>query len=203
MRSTAIQSSRFPLPPRSGPGRGVTLAAAFLAATALAHPQGFHKKLTFTLTKTAITALVVMDVDSGARCAVLRQAADGDSDGLLAGAEVTALKERLAEMALRTLALGVSGAPVAVTVKESKLSLRGDPRVSESGLSLALLVEVRHPHAVSEGMAFEVTDTSPDLSPVMVQVFQAAAKGAAPEAPVQIELEAGKTASVRLGRLAE
>jgi hypothetical protein len=37
----------------------------------------------------------------------------------------------------------------------------------------------------------------------MVQVFQAAAKGAAPEAPVQIELEAGKTASVRLGRLAE
>jgi hypothetical protein len=181
----------------------VTLAAAFLAATSLAHPQGFHKKLTFTLTKTAITALVVMDVDSGARCAVLRQAADGDSDGLLAGAEVTALKERLAEMALRTLALGVSGAPVAVTVKESKLSLRGDPRVSESGLSLALLVEVRHPHAVSEGMAFEVTDTSPDLSPVMVQVFQAAAKGAAPEAPVQIELEAGKTASVRLGRLAE
>lgn len=181
----------------------MSLAVLLFAATALAHPQGFHKKLTFTLTKTTLTGLVVMDVDAGARCTVLRQAADADSDGLVKGAEVTALKERLAAMALRTLKLGVSGAAIAVTVKESKLSLREDPRVGESGLSLALLVEVRHLHAVSEGMALEVTDTSPDLSPVVVQVFQAAAKGAAPEAPFQLELEAGKTASVRLGRLAD
>jgi hypothetical protein len=189
---------------RSSDGaRAGFVVAALLAATALAHPQGFHKKLTFTLTRTTVSGLVVMDVDSGSRCAVLRQAADADGDGRLKGAEVTQLKERLAAMALRTLKLGISGAATAVTPKESKLSLHEDPRVGEGGLSVAVLVELRHPHAVSEGLHFEVTDTSPDLSPVVVQVFQAAAKGATPEAPFEVELEAGKTASVRLGRLAD
>lgn len=190
-----------PRPLGRWPGRGAALALLLLPALALAHPQGFHKKLTFTLKKSTVTGLVVLDVDSGQRCAVLRQAADADGDGLVQGPEVTALKERLVGMALRTLKLGVSGAPIAVTGKDSKLSLRDDVRVGEAGLSVAVLVELTHPHAVSEGMTFEVTDTSPDLSPVVVQVFQAAAKGAAPEPPFQVELESGKTAKVRLGRL--
>ncbi|MCC6334349.1 MAG: hypothetical protein IT380_10225 [Myxococcales bacterium] len=182
-------------------GRGATLALLLAASLAHAHPQGFHKKLTFTLTKTTVTGLLVMDVDSGDRCTVLRQAADANGDGLLQGAEVTALKERLASMAAKTLKLSISGAAIAVTAKETKLSLREDPRVGEAGLSVALLIELAHPHPVSEGMTFEVTDTSPDLSPVVVQVFQAAAKGAAPEAPFQGEVESGKTVKVRLGRL--
>ncbi|MEW5743223.1 MAG: hypothetical protein AB1938_30215 [Myxococcota bacterium] len=196
-----IPSEQPPLPPGRGLGRGATLGLLLAASLAHAHPQGFHKKLTFTLTKTTVTGLVVMDVDSGERCTVLRQAADADGDGVVKGAEVTALKERLTSMATRTLKLGVSGAAIAVTVKESKLSLREDPRVGEAGLSVAVLIELTHPHEVSEGMSFEVTDTSPDLSPVVVQVFQAAQKGTPPEAPFQSELEAGKTVKVRLGRL--
>ncbi len=183
--------------------RGLSLVAALAASSALAHPQGFHTRLALTLTRSAVTGLLVMDVDAGSRCAVLRQAADADLDGRVTGAEVTALKERLTAMALRPLKLGLSGAALAVTVKESKLSLRDDARVGEAGLSLALLLEVRHPRPVSEGLQLEVSDTSPDLSPVLVRVFQAVAPGAAPVAPFEVELEAGKTASVRLGRLGE
>jgi len=176
-------------------------AIALVASAAAAHPQGFHKKLTFTLTRTGLTGLVVMDVDSGPRCAVLRQAVDADGDGLVKGEEVTALKERLVSMALKTLKLSFSGAAIAVAPKETKLSLREDPRVGEAGLSVAVLLELTQPHEVHEGLTFEVTDASPDLSTVVVQVFQAAAEGAPGEAPFQVELESGKTAKVRVGRL--
>lgn len=181
--------------------RALAVAVALLPLMSFAHPSGFHKKLTFTLTKTTVTGLVVMDVDSGERCLVFRQAADANADGHLQGEEVTALKTRLASMATRSLRLGVSGAALAFTVKETKLSLRDDPRVGDTGLSVAVLLELTHPHEVSEGMTFEVTDTSPDLSPSVVQVFQAAPEGAAGEAPFQGELESGKTVKVRLGRL--
>jgi hypothetical protein len=136
-----------------------------------------------------------MDVDSGQRCAVLRQSVDADGDGLVKGDEVTALKDRLAQMALRNLKLSLSGAALSLTPKETKLSLHEDPRVGEQGLSIAVLVDVALSKGVSEGMTFEVTDTSPDLSPVVVLVFQAG------EPPFQVDLESGKTAKVRLGRL--
>lgn len=184
-------------PPRRGEGRRALLAlTVVLAATAFAHPSGFHKKLTFTLTKTTVTGLVVMDVDSGERCRLLREASDEDRNGLLEGDEVAALKKRLVAMATRNLKLGLSGAPLPVEVKETKLSLREDKRANDSPLSVAVLIELKHPHEVSEGMQFEVEDTAPDLSTIVVQVVQESA-----EPPLQVELESGKKTKVRLGKL--
>ena len=41
---------------------------ALVVALVLAHPQGFHKRVTLELWSTSIRGLVVMDIDSGERC---------------------------------------------------------------------------------------------------------------------------------------
>ena len=74
---------------------GLLLAVLLVGLTALGHPMGFHKKLTFTLTKSKVSALIVLDVDSGERCLLLREAMDSNRDGVLSGDEVAQLKDRL------------------------------------------------------------------------------------------------------------
>jgi hypothetical protein len=173
--------------------RGGLLALLVASSSALAHPQGVHVKLTFTLTRVTVTGLLVMDIDSGQRCLLLREAADENRDGFLDAAETKRLEQRLVHMATRNLKLFISGAAVPVVVKETKLSLRNDKRANDTGFSLAVLTEVTHPHQVDEGMAFQVENVTPDLSPTALEVFQ-------PGEPVtQAELESGKRVSVRLG----
>lgn len=191
MGSTAIPND-LPLPPR-GEGRTLLLALTLVASTAFAHPQGFHKKLTFTLTKTKVSALIVMDVDAGERCLLLREAVDSNRDGVLAGEEVAQLKDRLVKMATRPLKLSISGAPLPVVVKEAKVSLREDHRANDSAVSVAVLVELEHP-ASTPGMEFEVEDISPDQSTIVLQVFQEGAK----DAPFQEEVKSGVKTKVRL-----
>jgi hypothetical protein len=171
--------------------RTLSSAALLLAAVAWGHPQGFHKKLTFTLTKTRVSALIVMDVDAGERCLLLREPADSNRDGVLTGAEVTQLKERLVKLATRPLKLGISGAPVPLVVKDTRISLRDDKRANDAGLSVAILVEIEHPHAVSAGMEFEVEDVAPDQSSIVLEVFQES--GA-----FQGELQSGVKSKVRI-----
>jgi hypothetical protein len=185
MRSTATRSSG--------------LALALVAGWAWAHPQGFHKKLTVTVARQKVSALVVMDVDSGERCLLLRGAVDADRDGRLEGDEVAKLKERLVKLASSRLEVKLSGAPLALTLRETKLSLREDRRANDAALSVALLYELALSSPVGEGMTLEVSDVAPDQSHVAVQVFQAGAKAA----PFQQEVPSGTPATVRLGRLAE
>ena len=141
----------------------------------------------------------MLDVDYGARCLLLREAVDSNGDGLLSGDELAVLKERLVKLATRPLRLSLSTAALPFTVKESKLSLREDRRANDSPLSAAVLVEISHPHPVSEGLNLEIEDTSPDMSPIVLEVFQAGAH----EPPFQQEVESGRTTKVRLGALKE
>ncbi|MFT3706998.1 MAG: hypothetical protein QM817_04945 [Archangium sp.] len=156
-----------------------------VATAAAAHPKGFHKKAIITLTHTRVSALVVMDVDSGDRCLLLREAVDSNRNGKIEGEEVAKLKERLVKMATSTLVLGLSGAPLKLTIKDTKLNLREDPRANDSPLSVAVLLELDHKDAVSSGMKLEFTDTSPDQSTVVLQVFQEGMAGAPFEAEVK------------------
>ena len=174
--------------------RNSALLGLLWALTALGHPSGFHKKLTFTLTKSKVSALIVLDVDSGERCLLLREAMDSNRDGVLSGDEVTQLKDRLVKMATRPLKLSISGAPILLVVKETKISLREDHRANDSALSVAVLVEIDHPHEVSPGMNFEVEDISPDQSTIVLQVFQEGAK----EPPFQEEVKSGVKTKVRI-----
>lgn len=182
--------------------RALALATALVAPAAVwAHAAGFHERLTFTVSRSRVEGLLVMDVDAGERCSLLRAQADLDGDGLLSKDELAGLAKRLTAMATRTLAIGVSTAVMPLAVKDTRLSLREDPRVSDTGLSLALLLELPAPWPITPGATLEVTDTSPDLSPVVLEVFQAPAAGAKAEPPFRGELEAGKQVKVRLGVL--
>lgn len=179
MRSTAIRNSAL-------------LVVLLGGALASAHPKGFHKKVTITITATRVSALVVMDVDSGERCLLLREPADANRDGALAGDEVTKLKERLVKMATGQLQFGLSGAPLPLQLKESKLSLRDDRRANDSPLSVAVLLELDHPRGIKSGMHLEVTDVSPDTSSIALQVFQDTLS------PFQTELASGVKVKVAL-----
>jgi hypothetical protein len=176
--------------------RGLGIFLALFASAAFGHASGFHKKIALQITKTTITGLLVMDVDSREACVGLRAAADEDRNGVIEKEEVTKLKNRLIKMATRNLKLDFSGAKVAVEIKESKLSLRDDFRPNDSGLSLAIYLEMRHPYQLSEGTKFQFTDISPDTSPIALKVEQASS-----EAAVETEVESGKIFSVRLGKL--
>ena len=182
--------------------RGVWLRV-LLPCAALAHPQGFHKKLVFTLTRLTTQGLVMMDIDGGERCELIRSGADSNHDGVLSTGEITALKQRLVAMATKSLKVSFSGAPLLLEVTESKLNLHEDPRVNPSAISVAVLFDLSHSQAANPGMAFEVEDTAPDLSPVNLQVFQAPATDAGLTAPFEADVESGHKTSIRLGALAE
>lgn len=178
--------------------RSSALALALLAGAAGAHPQGFHKKLTFTVSRSKVALLLVMDVDGGGHCLRLREALDGDRDGRLSRPEVAQLRERLVALAWRRLEVRLSGARLPLVVGESKVSLHGDERANDASLSLALLAEVDLSSPPGEGFQLEVLDVAPDQSTIALEVFQAGAK----ESPAQVELRSGVRAAVRLGRLA-
>lgn len=171
------------------------------AAAAWAHPEGFHTRFAFTLTKTSVTGLLVLDVDSGERCELLRAGADANHDGVLSRPERATLLAKLASFVTKPLKLGISGYPLPLTVTESKLNLRSDDSVSRTGLSVALLLEVKHPHEVSEGMHFEVETVTPDQSPVRLEVLQTPAPKEPAEPDFRDEVPSGKRVQVRLGAL--
>lgn len=183
--------------------RGLLLAGLLLPLAAAAHPEGFHQRLTFTLTKTTLTGLLVLDVDSGERCELLRAGADANHDGVLNRPERGALERTLAGFITRTLRLAISSFPIPLTVRDTKLNLHGDQRVGRGGLSVAILLEVKHPYEVSPGMHFEVSAASPDQSPVLVEVLQATVPGAPAEPDVRQELAEGVPLRVRLGVLGD
>lgn len=171
------------------------------AATAWAHPEGFHARFVFTLTKTAVTGLLVLDVDSGERCELLRAGADANHDGVLSKPERAALLTKLSSFLTKPLKLGISGYPLPLTVTESKLNLRDDDSVSRKGLSVALLLELKHPYEVSPGMHFEVETVTPDQSAVRLEVLQTPAKDEPAEPDFREEVPSGKRVRVRLGAL--
>lgn len=177
-------------------------AAALVIALVLAHPQGFHKRVTLELWSTSISGLVVMDLDGGERCELLRAGADVNRDGVLDGAETKALKKKLTTLATRALKLWISGYPVAVEVKETKVTLKEDSRVSQTGVSVAVLLEMRHPYAVTAGMSLWLEDTAPDFSHVEIEVFQHGLTDAGAALPFQQSAQAGERVTVKLGALA-
>lgn len=165
---------------------------------AVAHPTGFHKKITVTVTDTKLSALLVMDVDSGQRCVLLREAADSNRDGVISGEEVKELKARLVKLVTKPLLVSISSSPVVLTVVDTKLSLRDDRRANDSPLSVAVLAEFTYAkHALGEGMELEIEDIAPDQSTIAVQVFQAGAK----EPPFEQEVKSGVKTKIRLGKL--
>jgi hypothetical protein len=178
-------------------GAAVGLWVALGATAALAHPSGFHKRVSLTVSREAVTVLAVMDVDQGQRCSLLRSGADVDGDGQLSPPEAAALADRLVGMMLRTLKVDLAGYALPLKGPQTKLSLRDDrSSTKETGLSVAALIEVKLPSPVLSGMQLTVEDASPDLSPVLLEVFQDAVP---PEAPLKAELENGRSASTRLG----
>ncbi len=176
---------------------------AALMSLLLAHPQGFHKKIVFTLHKFDLQGLMVMDIDGGERCSLIRAGADIDHDGVLSVAETAALQKRLVAMAMKQLTVRFSGAPFAIEARESKINLHQDSSVSQSGLSVAIFIDQHHREPATEGLGFEVADQSPDRSPVNLEVFQVPAIDAGCVPVFTTELEAGRMAVVRLGALAE
>jgi hypothetical protein len=184
-------------------GRWVLLLGVVAASSARAHAEGFHVRAVFTLTKTAVSALLVMDVDGGERCELMRAGADLNRDGVLADDEKRALEKKLTALVLRPLKVGLSSYVVPLKLLEAKLNLRGDASVSRSGVSVALLLESNHPYEVSPGMHFEFETVTPDASPVRLEVFQAADPGdPSPEPDFQQEIDSGRRTRVRLGLLA-
>ena len=100
------------------------------AATAWAHPEGFHARFVFTLTKTVVTGVLVLDIDSGERCELLRAGADVNHDGVLSKAEratllaSSAMSRRspsLAASILVPLSTATPHFPVFFLIKEQKL----------------------------------------------------------------------------------
>ena len=176
------------------------LAVGLLATAAWGHPKGFHKKITVTLAPERISALVVMDLDSGKAALNLREPADGDRNGLLEGDEVKTLEERMGKLATALLKVSLSGAPLVFAVKGTRLSLRDDRRASDGPLSVAVLLELEHrPDQVFEGMKLEVSDTSPDASHLVLEVFEPAGVDGGARVH-QFDLKSGKKAVVQLGR---
>ena len=173
-----------------------------VVALVLAHPQGFHKRVTLELWSTSITGLVVMDVDSGERCELLRAGADTNHDGMLEPSETAALKKKLTTLATRALKLWISGYPVAVEIKDTKVMLKEDPRVSPTGVSVAVLLEMHHPYAVSPGMSLWLEDTAPDSGHVEIEVFQHPGGDSGEEPAVKKSVASGERVIVRLGALA-
>lgn len=180
----------------------LALASALLfGGLAWAHPEGFHARSAFTIEKTSLTGLLVLDVDGGERCELIRAGADANHDGVLGKDERQALEKKLASFITKPLKVFFSSYPVPLTIKETKLNLHKDERVSRAGLSVALLLEVKHPYEVSPGMHFEFETITPDASPVRLEVFQATAPGETAEPEFREEVDSGKRVRVRLGKL--
>jgi hypothetical protein len=182
--------------------RRLALLLGLLAGSpVLAHPKGFHKRDVLTVTNAGVEALITLDLDSGPRSQLLRQGVDRSGDGALDRDEVAALKGKLVELAVRPFKLDVSTHALRVEVLESKVNLRGDSRVSESGLSVAVLVRAGFPRAPSPGMTLTVLDEAPDRSHVAVEVHRSIPGDGGASAPERAELTGGASLKVSLGKM--
>lgn len=148
-----------------------------LPAAAQAHAKGFHKRDVVKVSKTGVEILITLDIDGGERTAMLRGAADANHDRRLSAAEIGRLKETLVGVAERHLALSLSGYRLSPKVREAKLNLREDRGVSDSPLSIAVLLTAELSSPPSPGLELVVGDESPDRSHVAVEVYQPASTG--------------------------
>ncbi|MBK7859598.1 MAG: hypothetical protein IPJ65_13470 [Archangiaceae bacterium] len=140
------------------------------AGAALGHPQGFHERVSLAVSLKNVDGLVVVDVDGGERAKLIRAGADLNHDGLISGEERPLLQKKLLQLALQGLKVRVSGYPLVLSATDVKLSTRDDHTVSETGLSLAVLVAASVPSPISDGMKLEVEAVSADRSHVLVEV---------------------------------
>ncbi len=174
----------------------------FGAATASAHPEGFHKRIALTVTRDGVDGLLTMDVDGGERCELMRAGADTNRDGVLQPAETAALKEKLLKLAMLALQMEVSGYKLTVQTVDSKISLKEEPRVAKAGLSVAVMLKADFPKKATAGLELRVRDASPDESPVQIHVFPQLPGDGGSSADVSRELNKGELMTVRLPLLA-
>jgi hypothetical protein len=83
---------------------------------------------------------------------------------------------------------------------EVRFSLRQDPSVSDTGISVAVLVELPMPGQVRPGMELVVQDRSPDGSEVEVEVSEVAEEASGSRRHAFTVAE-GRDGRVRVGRL--
>lgn len=162
----------------------------------LTHAAGFHKRTVLTVRPRELAALVTLDVDGGKRCRLLRDAADANRNGRLDDQELATLRAKLVELAQNGLEASVASYGVQLKVRQARLSAKGDRQVSETGLSVALLLSAELPEAISPGMTLIVKDTSPDKSHIALEVFQAGEDSGAQR--TEASLTSGEQLVVRL-----
>jgi hypothetical protein len=187
--------------PRGAPARrrawlGLVIFLGLVPAGAQAHPSGAHKRVRIVVHADRVEALVTLDVDAGRHAERLRARADVDRSGTLGPAEFERLKERLVGSVRGPLKLRLAGHPLTLSVLESKLDLRGDPRALDGGLSLAVLLQGRLPGPIVGGMQLEVADEAPDRSHVLIEAEQVLGQGAGPYE--RKELSPGDRLTLRL-----
>lgn len=177
--------------------RSLLLIVAVLSASAaLAHPRGFHKLDRIVVHPDRVEVLVTLEVDGGRRAQLLRAGVDLNRDGEVGKDEARKLKQQLTRLAVRPLKVSFSGYEAALAVVEAKVSLRGDRRVTESGVSIAVLMEAPLPAKVLTGMELVVADESPDGTHVRVEAQQAGPDGGV--AQTSAELQPGERLTWRL-----
>jgi len=147
-----------------------------------------------------VALLVALDLDGGEQARLLRAGADLDRDGRITGPEVSGLKARLVRVAREHLQITLAGSALQAPEGEVRFSLRQDPSVSATGISVAVLAEVPVPGQVRPGMELVIRDRAPDGSDVDVEVDQA---GATAQESVRqaFTVAEGRDARVRAGRL--
>ena len=148
-----------------------------IASVAHAHAVGYHKRLSLVVSRSGVDGLLVMDVDTGENARLLRAQADLDHDGKLSERETAALKQKLVSMATRRLSLNVSSYALTVVPADVKVSLREDRSVSDSGVSVAIVLQAKFPQAATPGLALQLRDESPDRSEIAVDVSASSSDG--------------------------
>ncbi|MBL8949277.1 MAG: hypothetical protein JNK82_00775 [Myxococcaceae bacterium] len=176
------------------------MSCAVVVAALLSHAAGFHERVSIAVSRQNVDGLLVMDVDAGEQAKLIRAGADVNRDGALSAPERGALQKKLVAMATGSLKLGLSGFALTLAVTDVKLSTRNDDAVSESGLSLAVMLAASVKSPIGEGIKLEVEATSPDSSHVLVEV-SASRPDAGVEAVEKRELAAGEKWAVRVGAL--
>ncbi|MBX5484924.1 MAG: hypothetical protein IRZ16_24140 [Myxococcaceae bacterium] len=187
---------------RKWPFRPGGLAALVLLVSfsAAAHARGFHKKVAVVVHPTTVQVLVVMDIDGGGlRTQMLRTGADANHDGLLDATEAQTLKAQLVDLARRPLQLSLSGYVLRPKLVDAKLGLRDDRRTSDTGLSIAAVLEAPLPQPVFGGMELIVEDEAPDASHVRVEAEQdTGVPDAGPPPSAAADLQPGERLTLKL-----
>jgi hypothetical protein len=167
----------------------------------LSHAQGIHERVSLVVSQKAVDGLLVIDIDSGERAKLIRAGADFNHDGVISTEERPALQRKLVQLATQGLKLGISGYSLSVKVADVKMSTRDDHTVSETGLSLAVMLEATVKSPIGEGMKLEIEAESGDKSHVLVEVSATSGEDGGVEAVGRKELLPSERWTVRLGAL--